>query len=95
MSRLKRLAPYLLIGPISGPLFAGVVHNLKGGRPLLAALYTILLGNPQLKAKRDAAGEVTAPLQSQAGRNNFRYGTGGLNWWKGDQFAESAFWIHS
>ena len=46
-------------------------------------------------AKRDAAGEVTAPLQSQAGRTNFRYGTGGTNWWKGDQFAESAFWIHS
>ena len=46
-------------------------------------------------AKRNAAGEVTAPLQSQAGRNNFKYGTGGTNWWKGDQFAESAFWLHS
>ena len=46
-------------------------------------------------AKRDANGEVTAPLQSQAGRNNFRYGNGGTNWWKGQQFAESAFWIHS
>ncbi len=46
-------------------------------------------------AKRDAAGEVTAPLQSQAGRNNFRYGIGGINWWKGQQFAESAFWLHS
>ena len=46
-------------------------------------------------AKRDATGEVTAPLQSQAGRNNFRYGNGGANWWKGQQFAESAFWIHS
>ena len=46
-------------------------------------------------AKRNTAGEVTAPLQSQAGRNNFRYGTGGPNWWKGNQFAESAFWLHS
>jgi hypothetical protein len=46
-------------------------------------------------ARRDGAGEVTAPLQSQAGRNNFRYGNGGPNWWKGQQFAESAFWIHS
>jgi hypothetical protein len=46
-------------------------------------------------ARRNAAGEVTAPLQSQAGRNNFRYGNGGPNWWKGQQFAESAFWIHS
>jgi len=46
-------------------------------------------------AKRDATGEVTAPLQSQAGRNNFRYGNGAPNWWKGEEFAESAFWIHS
>jgi len=43
VSRLKRLAPYFLIGPISGPLFAGVVINLKGGRPILAALYTVAL----------------------------------------------------
>lgn len=46
-------------------------------------------------AKRNAAGEVTAPLQSQAGRTNFRYGRGGTNWWKHERFAESAFWIHS
>jgi hypothetical protein len=46
-------------------------------------------------AKRDATGEVTAPLQSQAGRVNFRYGNGAPNWWRGDEFAESAFWIHS
>jgi len=46
-------------------------------------------------AKRDAAGAVTAPLQSQAGATNFRYSTGKLDWWKGDQFAESAFWLHA
>ena len=47
-------------------------------------------------AKRDSAGEVTRPLQSQAGVTNFRYGRGALNWWKNeDQFAESAFWIHA
>ncbi|MGH6988235.1 MAG: hypothetical protein ACRED9_15510 [Caulobacteraceae bacterium] len=43
MSRFKRLAPFLLAGPISGPLLAGVVFNLKGGRPILAALYAIAL----------------------------------------------------
>ena len=43
MSRFKRLAPFFLIGPISGPLLAGVVFNLRGGRPVLAALYTIAL----------------------------------------------------
>jgi len=45
-------------------------------------------------ARRNGAGEVIAPLQSQAGVTNFRYGTGKLNWWRGAQFAESAFWIH-
>jgi hypothetical protein len=47
------------------------------------------------RARRDASGEVTAPLQSQAGVTNFRYGTGKPNWWKGEQFAESAFWLHA
>lgn len=46
-------------------------------------------------ARRDAAGEVTAPLQSQAGSRNFRYGTGKANWWNGEEFAESAFWLHA
>jgi hypothetical protein len=46
-------------------------------------------------ARRDAAGETIAPVQSQAGATNFRFGTGKLDWWKGDQFAETAFWIHS
>jgi hypothetical protein len=47
------------------------------------------------RARRDAAGEVIAPLQSQAGINNFRYGTGKPNWWKDSQFAEHAFWLHA
>lgn len=46
-------------------------------------------------ARRNAEGEVIAPLQSQAGTVNFRYGTSSLNWWKGEQFAESAFWLHA
>ena len=47
------------------------------------------------RARRNPAGDVIAPLQSQAGARNFSYGTGTLNWWKGQEFAESAFWIHS
>ena len=43
MSRFKRLAPYFLIGPISGPLLAGVVHNLRGGRPVLGVMYAVAL----------------------------------------------------
>jgi hypothetical protein len=45
-------------------------------------------------AKRDLAGKVTMPLQSQAGSVNFRYGRGDLDWWKDARFAESAFWMH-
>lgn len=43
MERLKRLAPYLLLGPISGLLVAAVVFNVKAGRPMLAAMYVTLL----------------------------------------------------
>jgi hypothetical protein len=46
-------------------------------------------------ARRNAEGDVIAPLQSQAGARNFRFGTGTLDWWKGNQFAESAFWLHN
>jgi hypothetical protein len=45
-------------------------------------------------AKRDAAGEVTSPLHSQAGVVNFRYGTAQPGWWNRETFAENAFWIH-
>jgi hypothetical protein len=47
------------------------------------------------RAKRDSTGEVSAPFQSQAGARNFRFGTGASTWWLGDQFADSAFWIHA
>jgi hypothetical protein len=47
------------------------------------------------RAKRNPEGDVIAPLQSQAGSINFRYGTGRLNWWKDDRFAEWAFWMHA
>ena len=43
MSRIKRLAPFFLLGPVSGPLTAGVVFNLRGGRPFLASLYAMAL----------------------------------------------------
>jgi len=46
-------------------------------------------------ARRDASGEVVAPLQSQAGSSNFQYGRGKTNWWNGEEFAEAAFWIHA
>lgn len=59
MARFKRLAPYFLIGPISGPLLAGVVINYQGGRKVLAGLYAIALVQyfillPSLVAKLSA-----------------------------------------
>ena len=41
--RVKRLAPFFLAGPISGPLLAGVVFNFKEGRPILGSLYAVAL----------------------------------------------------
>jgi hypothetical protein len=41
--RWKRLAPFFLLGPISGPLMAGVVFNFREGRPVLATMYAIVL----------------------------------------------------
>lgn len=49
----------------------------------------------QWKAARNTAGEVTTPLQSQAGRVNFNYGRGDRKWWEGDEFADHAYWIHA
>jgi hypothetical protein len=46
------------------------------------------------RARRDRDGEVIAPVQSQAGSRNFRYGTGTPNWWKDERFSDYAFWIH-
>jgi len=46
-------------------------------------------------AKRNGAGDVVQPLQSQAGTRNFRYGALPGQWWLGAEFAESAFWLHS
>jgi hypothetical protein len=50
---------------------------------------------PTQRARRNADGEVTRPLQSQAGVENFAYGTPARDWWNGDQFAEFAWWIHA
>lgn len=43
MIRWKRLAPFFLLGPITGPLVAGVVFNFREGRPVLATLYAVAL----------------------------------------------------
>ena len=47
------------------------------------------------RARRNGSGEVIAPLQSQAGARNFRYGTEPLRWWTAEPFAAHAFWLHA
>ncbi len=47
-----------------------------------------------IKAKRNQLGDVIIPLQSQAGSTNYKRWISS-EWWKGNQFAEFAFWIHA
>ncbi|MDD3836666.1 MAG: hypothetical protein PHG43_02385 [Phenylobacterium sp.] len=50
-----RVAPFMLLGPITGPLVAGVVLNLKDRRPVLAGMYAVLLVELTLAAPLLAA----------------------------------------
>ena len=42
--RWLRVAPFFALGPVSGPLTAGIVFNFRGGRPVLGTLYGVALG---------------------------------------------------
>ena len=58
-------------------------------------IVVVLPEGDALRARRNAAGEVVAPVQSQAGATNFERSLGRAGWWNGEQFAESAFWLHA
>lgn len=46
------------------------------------------------QAKRNSAGNVTLPLQSNAGSTTFTYGfLGNSAWWRGASFRDFAFWV--
>jgi hypothetical protein len=47
------------------------------------------------RAVRDADGNVTQPLQTQAGAVNRRFGSAGPNWWMGSEFRDRGFFIHA
>jgi hypothetical protein len=70
-----------------------VARRVDDGRP--GHVTVVIPETSDASAKRDRSGDVTAPLQSQAGAKNFARGTGSLNWWKQPTFADSAFWIHA
>jgi hypothetical protein len=46
------------------------------------------------RATRDADGNVTQPLQTQAGASNFRFGSAGASWWSGSVFRDRGFFVH-
>ncbi len=50
--------------------------------------------SPAHTAKRDADGNVTLPLQSQAGAVNFRFSTGSKAWWDSTIFKSRVFFAH-
>jgi hypothetical protein len=70
-----------------------VARRTEDGRPGHITIVIPETGDD--KAKRDGSGDVIAPLQSQAGATNFMRGTGRLNWWRDETFADSAFWLHA
>lgn len=70
-----------------------VARRVEEGRS--GHIVPVVPETPQFSAKRNSAGEVIAPLQSQAGARNFQYSTSTVDWWKDAKFAESAFWIHA
>ena len=43
MSRIRRIAPWLLLGPISGLLAAGFCRSLRHGERVLAGLYLVAM----------------------------------------------------
>lgn len=63
---LKRVAPFLLVGPISGPLLERVVFNLREGRPVRAGLYGLALVEYVILLPA-----VTAHLTAQLGHKLF------------------------
>ena len=56
VARMKRIAPFLLLGPLTGPLVAGLVSTLAAQRPFMASVYAlglieVALGLPTILTK--------------------------------------------
>jgi hypothetical protein len=41
MATFRRIAPWLILGPVTGLLAEGVYRNARAGNPLLAWLYAV------------------------------------------------------
>jgi hypothetical protein len=42
-ARWRKYLPFLLLGPVSGPLIAAIVFNFRAGRRVVASLYAVAL----------------------------------------------------
>lgn len=69
----------------------GSVVVIVGRAPGHGHIVAVVPETDTHKAKRNAAGAVTTPLQSQAGSTNFNYGATS-NWWT--THTDPGFWIH-
>ena len=38
---MRRFLPFLILGPLTGPLAAGLVHTVRKGRYAMAAVYSL------------------------------------------------------
>ena len=44
MIYLRRIAPWLVLGPITGALAEGLYRNVRARNPVLASLYGVAIG---------------------------------------------------
>lgn len=70
-----------------------VARRREEGRPGHVAV--VVAEQPGARARRDGAGAVLLPVQSQAGVRNVRRGAGTTAWWLHAKFAEHGFWHHA
>jgi len=68
-----------------------VARRVQDGLP--GHIVVVVPETEQQRARRNA-GDVVVPVQSQAGTDNFCYHTPTREWWKGERFADHAFWLH-
>jgi hypothetical protein len=56
IARLKHIAPFLLLGPLTGPLVAGLLASVSAQRPFMVFIYAlglieVALGLPAILTK--------------------------------------------
>ena len=70
-----------------------IAHREAAGRD--GQMVVIVPESATQGARRDATGVVTAPLESGAGRVNYRARVAPRAWWTLPTFTEWAYWLHA